>query len=137
MWQPKFCNFCFQKNFSASWRRMPHHLSKFLWKKIRCVLGRRVEVKLLCNFFKIPEICNVIPNEEALLNRLSSTRSYEYDLFTVSCYTSFSPPFFSLTHSKPVWKTTPVYTNENCLQWWTAMASNANQWTNWFHFQQN
>ncbi len=40
-------------------------------KNQKCVPGRTVEVKLLCNFSKIPKICNIIPNKRALLNHLS------------------------------------------------------------------
>ncbi len=72
-----------------------------------CVPGRTVAVKLLCNFSKIPKTCNIIPNKRSLLNCLSSTRSYECDSFTNSHYTPFFTLSFSLTHSKPVRKTTP------------------------------
>ncbi len=101
--------------------------------------GYMVEVKLIYNFSKIPKICNIFSNKGALLKHLSSTRSHKYDAFTDSHYTPFSSPSFSLTLSKLVQKTTPVYMNENCLRWQTATATarNANQWTNWFHSQQN
>ncbi len=99
------------------------------------------EVKLFSNFSKIAKICNIFPNKGTLLNRLSWTKSYTYDCnsFTDSCYsyTLVSPPSFSPRYSKPVWKTTLVYMNENCLWWRTVMARNTNQWTNWFHSQQN
>ncbi len=85
-----------------------------------CVPWHTVEVKLLCNFSKIHKICNIIPNKGALLNRLSSTRSYKCNSFTDSHYTPFPPPSISLMHSKLVRKTTPVHMNENCLRWWTA-----------------
>ncbi len=54
-----------------------------------CVLERTVEVKLFCNFSKIPKICNIIPNKRVLLNHLSSTRSCDCDSFTDSHYTPF------------------------------------------------
>ncbi len=58
------------------------------WKK-NCVSGCTVEVKLLCNFSKIAEVCNMFPNKGILLNRLSRTRSYKCDSFTDSHYTPF------------------------------------------------
>ncbi len=66
-----------------------NHVKKKKQKNQKCVSGYTVEVKLLCNFSKIPTICNIIPNKGALLNRLSSTRSYECDSFTDSHYTPF------------------------------------------------
>ncbi len=109
----------------------------YLKKNQMCMPGRTVEMKLLCNFSKIAKICNIFPNKGTLLNHLSSTRSYECNSFTDSHYTLVSPPSFSLRYSKPVQKTTPVYMNKNCLGWWTAIARNANQWTNLFHSQRN
>ncbi len=63
--------------------------------KKKCLPGRMVKVNLLCNFSKIPKICNIIAKKRALLNHLSSMRSYKCDVHRFALYTGVPSIFFS------------------------------------------